>query len=248
MERAPAPVDQTLPAPMSCPRADAIVVLGSTVHEDGSLPLYARQRAVRAAMLYAAGVAPRVIFSGRCNLTAPQPPAISEAAAMAAYAESLGTPREALLLEEESRDTIGNAYFVGRRFLEPNGWKSIRVVTSDFHVPRTTWVFHKILGPDYDVSFSPASTELDATIIAARARAEGDIITFLMEWIGTIDEGDRAGIDRFIQEEHPGYAPNPSVSREEIQERVNEIARVHRVLDMHGWRAQTSRAERDVKL
>lgn len=228
--------------------ADAIVVLGSTINDDGSLSITARQRAARAALLLTAGVAPRVIFSGRCNLTAPEPPGISEAAAMAAYAESLGAPRDAILLEEESRDTIGNAYFVGRRFLEPNGWTSIRVVTSDFHVPRTTWVFQRVLGPTYDVSFSPASTELDATIIAARARAEGDIITFLMEWIGPIDEGDRAGIDRFILEDHPGYAANPSVSREEIQDRVNEIARVHRVLDTHGWRAQTARAERDVKL
>jgi hypothetical protein len=228
--------------------ADAIVVLGSTVNDDGSLPLHARQRAVRAAMLHAAGVAPRVIFSGRCNLTAPEPPAISEAAAMAACAESLGTPRDAILLEEESRDTIGNAYFVGRRFLEPNGWNSIRVVTSDFHVPRTTWVFQKVLGPAYDVAFSPASTELDGTIIAARARAEGDIITFLMEWIGPIAEGDRDAVERFILEEHPGYAPNPTVTREEIQERVNEIARVHRVVETHGLRGQRARQERDVEL
>jgi DUF218 domain-containing protein len=228
--------------------ADAIVVLGSTVNDDGTLPLHARQRVVRAALLYAAGVAPRVIFTGRCGLTAPDPPAISEAAAMAALAESLGIPRDAIHLEEESRDTIGNAYFVGRRFLEPNGWSSIRVVTSDFHVPRTTWVFQKVLGRAFDVSFSPASTELDATIIAARARAEGDIITFLMEWIGAISEGDRDGIDRFIYEEHPGYASKPSVSREEIQQRVNEIARVHRVLEANGWRAERAKAERDVKL
>ena len=228
--------------------ADAIVVLGSTVNEDGSLPLHARQCAVRAAMLYAAGVAPRVIFTGRCNLTAPEPPRISEAAAMAAYAESLGMPRSAVLLEEESRDTIGNAYFVARRFLEPNGWTSIRVVTSDFHVPRTTWVFQKVLGPTYDVSFSPASTELDATIIAARARAEGDIITFLMEWIGPIAEGDRGAVDRFIHEEHPAYAPNAPISREEIQERVNEIARVHRVVETHGLRGHRARQERDVEL
>src|SRR5918992_4665942 len=107
--------------------ADAIVVLGSAVNDDGSLPLHARQRAARAAMLHAAGVAPRIIFTGRCSLTAPEPPAISEAAAMAAYAEALGTPREAILLEEDSRDTIGNAYFVGRKFLEPNGWRLIRV-------------------------------------------------------------------------------------------------------------------------
>jgi DUF218 domain len=226
--------------------ADAIVVLGSTVNEDGSLPLHARQRAVRAAMLHAAGIAPRIIFTGRCNLTAPEPPAISEAAAMAAYAESLGAPREAILLEEDARDTIGNAYFVVRRFLEPNAWSSIRVVTSDFHVPRTTWVFQKVLGPAYDVSFSPASTEMDATVIAARARAEGDIITFLMEWIGPIAEGDRDAVDRFIHEEHPGYAANPAVSREDIQERVNEIARVHRVIETHGLRGASR--ERDVKL
>ena len=228
--------------------ADAIVVLGSAVNDDGSLPLHARQRAARAAMLHAAGVAPRIIFSGRCSLTAPEPRPISEAAAMAAFAESLGAPRDVMLLEEESRDTIGNAYFVGRRFLEPNGWSSIRVVTSDFHVPRTTWVFQKVLGSAFDVSFSPASTELDATIIAARARAEGDIITFLMEWIGPIAEDDRDAVDRFIREEHPGYAPNPSVSREEIQERVNEIARVHRVVETHGLLGHRLRQERDVEL
>ena len=57
-----------------------------------------------------------------------------------------------------------------RRHLEPNGWTAVRVVTSDFHVPRTTWVFQKVLGPAYDVAFSPASSELDAAIIAARAR------------------------------------------------------------------------------
>ncbi len=105
-----------------------------------------------------------------------------------------------------------------------------------------------MLGPAYDVSFSPASTELDATVIAARARAEGDITTFLMEWIGPIAEGDREAVDRFIHQEHPGYAPNPSVSRDEIQARVNEIARVHRVVETHGLRGHRARRERDVKL
>jgi hypothetical protein len=227
--------------------ADAIVVLGSSVNVDGSLPPLASQRAARAAELHAAGVAPRIIFSGYCNLTSDGAPPISEAAAMAAYARLLGVPADAILLEEESRDTIGNAYFVGRRFLEPNGWTSIRVVTSDFHVPRTTWVFQKVLGPGYDVSFSPASTELDATVIAARARAEGDIITFLMEWIGPIAEGDRLAVERFVHEEHPAYAPQPSMSREEIRDRVNEIARVHRVVETHGLRGNRAR-EREVEL
>jgi hypothetical protein len=69
-----------------------------------------------------------------------------------------------------------------------------------------------------------------------------------MEWIGPIAEGDQPAIERFIHEEHPGYARNPAISREEIQERVNEIARVHRLVETHGLRGHRARHERDVEL
>lgn len=167
---------------------------------------------------------------------------------MAAHARALGVPEEAILLEEESRDTIGNAYFVARRYLEPNDWRAIRIVTSDFHVPRTAWVFEKILGPDYDVSFSPATTELDATVIAARARAEGDITTFLMEWIGPVEPGDREQVERLIWEEHPAYAATPRVEAQQIRDRIEEIARVHRLVETHGLRIERGRQEREGEL
>ena len=228
-------------------RADAIVVLGTALEEDGSLSLDARRRVERAAVVFAAGVAPRVIFSGYCGLTAPAP-ACSEAAAMADYAERVGIPREAMRLEERSRDTIGNAYFVARDHLAPHGWTSLRIVTSDFHVPRTAWVFDKVLGPAYDVAFSPATTELDGTVIAARARAEGDITTFLMEWIGPIEAGDRDAVERLIWEEHPAYAPSSALTTQSIRERIEEIARVHRVVETHGLRPQQARQEREAGL
>jgi hypothetical protein len=158
-------------------------------------------------------------------------PPRTEAAAMAEYAVSLGLPRRALILEEESRDTIGNAYFVLRRFLEPNDWMSIRVVTSDFHIQRTAWVFQKVLGLGYDVAFSPSPSELDHATIAARAREESDISTFLMDWLGDIRDGDPVGLARLIWQEHPGYAADPVVSRTDIQERIAEIARIHRSAD-----------------
>ena len=43
---------------------------------------------------------------------------------MAEYATALGLPRDALFVEEESRDTIGNAYSVMRRSLAsaPSSW------------------------------------------------------------------------------------------------------------------------------
>lgn len=212
-------------------RADALVVLGRGVEPDGALPLLAKQRVERAAELYAWGVAPRMIFSGHSSLMTDAPPLRTEAAAMAMHARALGIPKRAIILEEESRDTIGNAYFVLRRFLEPNDWMSIRVVTSDFHIQRTAWVFQKVLGLGYDVAFSPSPSELDHATIAARAREESDISTFLMEWLGPIRDGDPVGLARLIWQEHPGYAPDPTVSKSDIQARIAEIARVHRTAD-----------------
>jgi uncharacterized SAM-binding protein YcdF (DUF218 family) len=209
-------------------RADALVVLGRGVDADGSLPRLARQRVERAAELYAWETAPRIIFSGRCSLMTDVLPAVTEARAMADYAHSLGLPRDVLLVEEESRDTIGNAYFVLRRFLEPNDWNSIRVVTSDFHIQRTAWVFQRILGLGYDVSFSPAPSELDHSTIAARAREEADITAFLMEWLADIPDGDPLALARLIWQEHPGYAESPTMTKAEIQSRVEALSHTHR--------------------
>ena len=209
-------------------RADALVVLGRGIDPDGALPRLAQQRVERAAELFAWETAPRIIFSGRCSLMTDAIPAVTEARAMAEYALSLGLPPDALLVEEESRDTIGNAYFVMRRFLEPNDWMSIRVVTSDFHIQRTAWVFQKVLGLGYDVSFSPAPSELDHSTIAARAREESDIATFLMEWLADVPDGDPLALARLIWKEHPGYAAEPLVSKADIQARIAELSRAHR--------------------
>jgi uncharacterized SAM-binding protein YcdF (DUF218 family) len=213
------------------PRADAIVVLGRGVNADGTLPFGARSRVERAVALYHAGIAPRLIASGRNSLMADQPPVVTEAAAMGRFAQELGVPADAILLEDQSRDTIGNAYFTSRRYLEPNGWNTVRVVTSDYHVPRTSWIFQKVLGDSIDVSFSPASSELFANSVAQRAREESDIARFLMEWLGDIADGDRAAVDRFIGEAHPAYGSAPMMTAEAINDRVAEIARSHRDAD-----------------
>lgn len=225
-------------------RADALVVLGRGLDQHGALPPLARRRVERAAELYAWDVAPRIIFSGRCSLMTEVSPPVTEAAAMRDYAVSIGLPPDALLVEEESRDTIGNAYFVLRRFLEPNDWTAIRVVTSDFHIQRTAWVFQKVLGLGYDVSFSPAPSEVDHSTIAARAREESDIAAFLMEWLANIQDGDPVGLARLIWQEHPGYAAEPTVTKTAIQERVAAIGRLHRRDELDGPRGHRMRQER----
>ncbi len=166
---------------------------------------------------------------------------------MAEYALTIGLPSEALLVEEESRDTIGNAYFVLRRYLEPNDWHSIRVVTSDFHIQRAAWVFQKVMGLGYDVAFSASQSELDHSSVAAMAREESDITAFLMEWIGPIPDGDPVTLARLIWQDHPGYAANPTMTKAEIQGRIATLGMGHRTSSGDG-RGTRQRQVRVVEL
>jgi uncharacterized SAM-binding protein YcdF (DUF218 family) len=169
--------------------SDAIVVLGGGVLPDGTPSVVSRTRVQRAVELYRRGIAPRIIFSGRCGLVDDNPP-VTEAAAMASMARGMEVPEAALLLEDESKDTLGNAYFVRERFLEPNGWSSIRVVTSDFHMSRAAWVFRKILGAGYDFSFMSAASGLSPRELIHRALEECKITIFLNEWLEALEEAD----------------------------------------------------------
>jgi uncharacterized SAM-binding protein YcdF (DUF218 family) len=225
--------------------ADAIVVLGGGVESDGSLPRVASTRVERAVEAWRHGVAPRLVLTGRCGLSDPEP-AVTEAAAMAALARRLGVPDDALLLEEEARDTLGNAYFVRARFLEPNGWRSIRVVTSDFHLSRAAWVFRKILGPDYDFSFVAAASGLSPRELILRALDECKLSIFLNEWLEAVEEGHAGDIEHLMEWEHPGYAEAPLLSHDQIRRRLDEIAHINRIAGTQRWiSAGSSRPGRD---
>lgn len=215
--------------------ADAIVVLGGGVNPDGTLSPMVQARVSRAVELYRRRIAPRIILSGRCGLTDPDPPPVTEAAAMADLAHQQGVPRAKLLLEEQSKDTVGNAYFTRIDYLEPNQWTSIRVVTSDFHLSRAAWVFRKIMGASFDFSFVSSFSGLSPGELIHRALEECKLLIFLNEWLERIEEGDEHAIDHLMEHVHPGYADAPHLSSEELNRRLDEIARITRIAGTQQW-------------
>lgn len=219
--------------------ADALVVLGGGLEPDATLPQIARKRVERAVEAFQAGIAPRIIVTGRCSLAA-EPGPVTEARAMADAAARLGVPPDALLLEEVARDTLGNAYFVRELFLKPRGWTSIRVVTSDFHLSRAAWCFRKILGPSYDFSFLSAFSGLTPEELIHRTLEECKISIFLNEWLAAIQEGDEDAVHRLMAREHPGYADAPTLTHQELERRLEEIARISRIAGTQLWLAKAS--------
>jgi len=125
------------------PKAEAIIVLGGHTANNRAnwfLPFdaaTARSRVARAAELYLAGRAPRVIVSGGALEGK-----VSEARNMARLLRQRGVPDAALLLENQSRTTRENAVQT-QRMLREHGISSVLLVTSALHMPRSMATFAK---------------------------------------------------------------------------------------------------------
>lgn len=113
---------------------DAVVVAGCRVDPGGTPSLALQGRTALAVELWGKGLAPVVLFTGGVG---DYPPA--EAVAAAAYAETLGLPRDAILTETRSTSTEQNAQFAA----ELLGSGRILVVTDSYHVWRAERVFSR---------------------------------------------------------------------------------------------------------
>ena len=124
-------------------RYDAIVVLGSSVLEPGSLRPAAdlsassKNRAMCGIDLYRQGYAPKLVFSGGNGHAFKD--VTKDGPEMKRWAERLGVSTEAIIIEDRSRTTYENATET-KRLLGP---ASILLVTSARHLPRATALFAK---------------------------------------------------------------------------------------------------------
>jgi uncharacterized SAM-binding protein YcdF (DUF218 family) len=146
--------------------ADVIIVLGGGVRYDGRLTEVSRARVECALGLYRAGVAPRLIMTGKSGLLLSKP--VSEADAMAAHARAHDVPETALLVEQRARDTYGNARFTHERYLAPNRWQRVHIVTSHFHRQRAKLLFGAVLGAEYDCSYTLVASGASPAELALR--------------------------------------------------------------------------------
>lgn len=116
----------------------------------------------------------------------PKGAAVSEAEVMQAMALAMGVPRDGMLLEAKSHNTMQNAAELAER-LPPGAGRRIGLVTSATHMRRSESVFHTIF-PDDTVVPIPVYFEHGAAVglehVVPTARALEESTRALHEWIG----------------------------------------------------------------
>ncbi|MFN7130909.1 MAG: YdcF family protein [Myxococcales bacterium] len=118
--------------------ADAIVVLGGDGMRGREPGPNSAERTAAGARLYHAGVAPLLLVTGGGPGESGTPRALAHG--MARYAQSLGVPVDAILVEDAAFDTYQNAT-LSLPLLQARGVKRIALVTSPTHLRRAAAVF-----------------------------------------------------------------------------------------------------------
>jgi uncharacterized SAM-binding protein YcdF (DUF218 family) len=128
---------------------EVVVVLGGGMLPDGMPAPATLARAEAAADVARAHAGAAIICSGSHGVG--RKPRRSEASSMADLIVERGIDRDRIFLEDQSRDTIGNAVYVADRYLGAIPPRQIYLVTSPFHLERSVETFRLVLGPDWRI-------------------------------------------------------------------------------------------------
>ncbi len=118
--------------------SDAIIVLS----DDN----YSGDRAARAAELYRMGLAPRVVASGKMLR-----PYAGIAELIAHDLESDGVPAAAIVRFPHHADNTREEADALRTLIAQKGWRSILVVTSNYHTRRSRYIFVRVIPSEVTV-------------------------------------------------------------------------------------------------
>lgn len=172
---------------------DVVLVLGSGVYKDGSIPESAEARIRKAKELFDKGTVDHIILSGKWSYRLDYTPPLSEAGAMAEYGESIELSHQKILLENESTTTMTNFYFI-KKILRENGWRKVILVINRPYVERTKLNMEMVLGPDYECEVIEPDYRFPKEKEEELVRIEVEKIKVVREFYKDVKPGDDESI------------------------------------------------------
>ena len=179
-----------------------LLVLGGGIDKDGKLPIWVNSRLDKAIQLFREKKG-RILLSGKGK----DGYRVTEAEAMAGYLIRRGIPKEKILLECLSEDTVQNAYFSRTLHIDPMGLNRFTIVTSKFHMERSRHIFDWVFGPGYQINCASASDEeINEADLYGRKQIELELLNFHSTVLNEIPSGDLLQLHQFIFDKSSNYA------------------------------------------
>lgn len=150
---------------------------------------------------------------------------ITEAEASARYLQQKGVEPARIRTECYSFDTVGNAYFSRLLHVQPAGFKTILVVSSQFHIERCKALFNWVYNlqsahtTQYQLNYMAASnTGISPQLLQARQQKEAAAIASITPIMNTITTV--AAFHNWLYTEHAAYATGlqPAIATGELQQ------------------------------
>lgn len=176
---------------------DCIIVLPNKLKHNGDLNDETSARVRLAVQIYLQKPVPLILSGSSYAQLVDQD--ISEKMKMLAIQE--GVREEDLYLEKNSRDTVGDAYFTIKNVAIPKGFKSLLIVSSDYHLERAKVVFEKIGGPRFQMSAKGCAGFSSPNIIEAEKKS----MSVFNQTFCNIKAGDLQSVYQKMRADHPYY-------------------------------------------
>jgi vancomycin permeability regulator SanA len=177
-----------------------LIILSNEMDVDGNLNIHSTARIRLAAELYKTREAKAILTCGWAYrndtlLT------LSEAFRNHILKEYPQIPKDLILCEKFSRDTVGDAIFSKKYFAIPNKWKKIIVITSQFHIKRASEIFNFVYGQNFQLEFQGCQLNSDN----GRADKENESLSSFRNTFEHIESGHDTKIFHRLLEKHPYY-------------------------------------------
>jgi uncharacterized SAM-binding protein YcdF (DUF218 family) len=191
-----------------------IVVLGGGIDLQGNIPSYVYSRLGEAIKLQHE-LNCKILVSGEYSFLYDKvKPPFTEASKMQGYLLEKGVSVDKIIKEEQSKDTIGNAYYSKKYVFLPQKEKKAIIITSDFQVERANYIFSKIFGPEYDFKIVGIKSELPEGEKTAIWQRQKELLLKTRELLSNMKDGDHDFLKdriyklKFYKEKRPDWVKN----------------------------------------
>ena len=180
-------------------KTDSVIVLANHMNEFGELNFESKARAAKAVEIFNKREISKIVT---CGWAYRDDSDIKIADAFKSHiANTLGVNSNKIITELNSRDTVGDAYFTKINLALPLNWKSLCVVTSDYHVMRTQEIFNFIYGKNFLIEVIGVNVFHDKSILCSELVSTN---VFRDTFLG-VNMGDNLEILKRLRTLHPFY-------------------------------------------